>query len=59
MGPPHAQPLGDDADEGLRRVDHDELHGLTERAVDDVGDDLGVSELKLVPLAAHRLDEDG
>ena len=53
-----AEALGHDPDELLGHVDDDELHRLAELAVDRLGHDLGVAELQLVALAAHRLDED-
>src|ERR1017187_5073400 len=53
-----AEAFGDDTDELLGDVDHDHLHRLAEHAVDGAGHDLGVAELHLEPLAAHRFDED-
>ncbi len=53
-----AEPLGDHADERVGHVDDHELHRLGEHALDVLREDLGVAQLELVALAAHRLDED-
>src|ERR671917_584159 len=46
------------ADELLGGVDHQLLDRLVHLAVDLAGDDLRPRDLELVPLAAHRLDQD-
>ena len=54
---------GDDVDDLagvlLGEVDREVLDGLVLDAVDLVDDHLGLADLQLVALAAHRLDEDG
>ena len=54
-----AELLHDRADVGIGNLDNEELHRLTELAVDGLGDDLGTRYLKLVILAAHGFDQNG
>ena len=54
-----AELFHDRSDVRIGNLDNEELHRLTELAVDGLGDDLGTRYLKLVVLATHGLNQNG